>query len=70
MSTLTLPELGIQVFSDGSAWQIYSVVNDEIGEPETFIFLDGGIARTRLGMKFAVIRRLIPIIWHKEVDNG
>lgn len=69
MSTLRLPEMDIQVESNGTDWQIYRVVDDEAGEPKLFTLLDCGMARTRWGMKFAVIRRLIPLIFQAEYQR-
>jgi hypothetical protein len=58
MSTDHFPGTSLFVELDGTEWAIYNIGDDD----EVFL-LNCGIARTRVGAKWAIIRRMAPLAW-------
>jgi hypothetical protein len=60
MRRLQVPGTDLIVVDEGSEWWIYRNQDGKV------ILFDSGVARTRFGMKFAVLRRIAPLMFKDE----
>lgn len=69
MTTIQVPDTHLVIESSGKEWAIWETVDDEHGDPEVNVLIDCGHARTRWGMKAAVLRRIIPMMFANKYQR-